>query len=529
MSPEDLGPAAGGGPWILAVDVGTGGPKVGLVSPGGRIAGHEFEPVGLILPPDGGAEQDPEDWWRAIVTATRRLLTRRVAQAEGITAVSITAQWFGTVPVGPDGEPLGNALIWLDDRGAPYARRATRGPIRVTGYGVGKLWKWLRLTGGVPSRTGKDPVGHILYLKAERPDVYGRTAVFLEPMDFLNLRLTGRAAASHDTIAGHWVTDNRDPARVAYRDDLIRLAGLEREKLPELVPAGSVLGTITSEAAAELGVPATARVVAGSPDIISAGIGAGAVGDHEPHLYVGTSSWLSCHVPYKRTDVIRNIASLPSSLPGRYWVAAEQEAAGSCLAALREWLFHDRERPSFDDLTRLAETVEAGSERTLFLPWLKGERTPVEDPGLRGGFLNLSLRTTSALLVRAVLEGVAYNTRWMHRAVERFVKRRLDPIPFVGGGAASPLWAQIHADVLDRTIHRMAEPALANLRGAAFLAASALGLIAAEEIPKGAEVAEVHEPNPANRRTYDSLAREFLRAHRRTKDVFARLNQEAGS
>lgn len=527
MGSGDPGPATGEDPSILAVDLGTGGPKVGLVSAGGRIAGHEFEPVDLILPPDGGAEQDPEDWWRAIVTATRRLLARHPAPTEGIAAVSITAHWFGTVPVGPDGESLGNALIWLDDRGAPYSRRATRSPIRVAGYGAGKLWKWLRLTGGVPSRTGKDPVGHILYLEAERPDVYERTAVFLEPMDFLNLRLTGRAAASHDTIIGHWVTDNRNAARVAYRDDLIRLAGLDREKLPELVPAGSVLGTVTERAAAELGVPVTARVVTGSPDIISAGIGAGAVGDREPHLYVGTSSWLSCHVPSKRTDVIRNIASLPSSLPGRYWVAAEQEAAGSCLAALRDWLYPEGEPPPFDDLTRLAEGVEAGSERVLFLPWLKGERTPVEDPKLRGGFLNLSLRTTRAHLVRAVLEGVAYNTRWMHRAVERFVKRRLDRIPFVGGGATSPLWAQIHADVLDRTIHRMAEPALANLRGAAFLAANALGLLRAEEIPGGAQVAEVHEPNPANRRTYDDLAREFLRVHRRTKDVFARLNQEA--
>ena len=119
--------------------------------------------------------------------------------------------------------------------------------------------------------------------------------------------------------------------------------------------------------------------------------------------------------------------------------------------------------------------MPAGSGDVLFTPWLAGERSPVDDRNARGGFHNLSLGTTRAHLVRAVLEGVAYNSRWLHEAVERFAKRRLDPVRVIGGGATSDLWCQIHADVMGRTIERVAEPLHANLRGAALFAGAGAG------------------------------------------------------
>lgn len=200
-----------------------------------------------------------------------------------------------------------------------------RGALNVQGYSATKAAKWVRRTGGIPSLSGKDPVGHIHFLREERPEVYAAAAVFLEPVDYLTLRLTGLARASYDSITLHWVTDNRDITAIAYDDSLFELAGLERRTLPELVPTGSVIGGVTPVAAAELGLLAGTPVVAGTGDLHSAAVGSGAVEDFAGHLYIGTSSWISCHVPFKKTDALTNIASIPSGLPGRYLVADEHE------------------------------------------------------------------------------------------------------------------------------------------------------------------------------------------------------------
>jgi len=518
--------------YILAIDLGTGGPKVALVSTDGGIAGHEFEKTELLLLPAGGAEQDPGDWWRAITTATTRLLGRSLVPADSIAAISCTAQWMGTVAVDGGGNPLMNAVIWMDARGARYARRITTGFPNVSGYGLAKLWRWLRLTGGVPSRTGKDSIGHILFIQNELPEVYRQTFKFLEPMDYVNLRLTGKAAASFDTITGHWLTDNRDLSRVRYVDKLIALSGVDREKLPDLKPTGAVLGPITHEIAEEFGLREDVQVVMGTPDTESAAIGSGAVRDFEPHLYIGTSSWLTCHVPFKRTDVINSITTLPSGIPGRYLVATEQDTAGACLTALRDnFFFADDEltdgaapADALQTFDRIAERVPAGSDKLIFTPWLNGERTPVENHLIRGGFFNQSLSTTRAHLIRAVLEGVAYNARWMNEHVERFVKRRFHAINFIGGGAKSELWCQILADILDRKIRQVENPGLANARGAAFVASVALGYTTFDDIPERVEIAKTYEPNPDNRKIYDELFAEFLNIYKNNKGMYARLN-----
>ena len=160
--------------------------------------------------------------------------------------------------------------------------------------------------------------------------------MFLEPVDYLGLRLTGLARASHDSITLHWVTDNRDISAIAYDDTLIELAGLDRSTLPELVPTGSVLGGLAPGAASELGLLPGTPVVAGTGDLHSAAVGSGAVANFDGHLYIGTSSWVSCHVPFKKTDPLTNIASIPSGLPGRYVIADEHETGGACLTWLRD-------------------------------------------------------------------------------------------------------------------------------------------------------------------------------------------------
>ena len=514
-----------GPPHVLAVDLGTSGPKVALINIDGRIVAHEFEPTTLILTEGGGAEQDPDDWWHAIVAATRRMLDQQHVPSSDIEAVSVTAQWSGTVAVDSSGRHLMNAVIWMDSRGAEYIGEVTGGPVKVQGYDPRKLAEFIRKTGGIPGHSGKDPTAHILFIKHERPDVYRATATFLEPADYLNLRLCGRAVSSFDCITAHWVTDNRDVRNIRYDDHLIALSGLERTKLPHLVRSASVVGMLTARASSDLGLTTGTKVVTACGDVHSAVVGSGAIADYAGHLYVGTSSWLSCHVPWKRTDILHNQAALPSALPGRYFIANEQESAGACLTFLRDNVFVGADLADFD---RLVAGTPAGSNRVVFTPWLNGERTPVDDHSIRAGWHHLSLSTTRADLVRSAYEGVAFNGRWLLEVVEKFVKRRLPALHFIGGGARSDVWSQIHADVLDREIRQVADPQQANLRGAGFLALVALGHATASDLAGNVDISATYRPDPATRSIYDPLYREFRNLYKHNKSIHARLGRIGG-
>jgi xylulokinase len=526
-------PASPENTYVLAVDLGTGGPKVALLAATGRVVAHAFQAVGIDLTGDGGAEQSPVEWWDAVVASARRVLADSGVAPERVVGVGCTAQWSGTVPVDESGAALGPAISWMDSRGARAVRETVRGALNVQGYSASKLAKWVRRTGGIPSLSGKDPVGHIHFLRAERPEIYAATAVFLEPVDYLNLRLTGLARASHDSITLHWVTDNRDIGAIAYDDSLIGLAGLERSKLPDLVPTGSLLGGLAPGTAAELGLLAGTPVVAGMGDLHSAAVGSGAVADFDGHLYIGTSSWISCHVPFKKTDPLTNIASIPSGLPGRYLVADEHETGGACLTWLRDTLLFPDDafgagRPAPDDffatLNDVASSVPAGSHGVMFTPWLNGERSPVDDHTIRAGFHNISLSSTRPDMVRAVFEGVALNSAWLLGAVEKFCKRPFETLAFVGGGANSDLWCQMHADATNRTIRQIADPVLANVRGAGLLTLLALGHLQLEDIPATVAVKATYQPDPGAGEVYAALLKEFINLYDKTKGIHKRLN-----
>jgi xylulokinase len=519
--------------YILAIDLGTSGPKVALFSTQGELVASEFEETPVMLLPNGGAEQSPTDWWNAIETAGKRLLAQNIVSSADIVAIANTTQWSGTVAVDQDGNAIGNAIIWMDARGAPYIKKISSGFPMVEGYGLAKVLNWIKLTGGAPGSSGKDPIGHILYLKYARPDVYQRAYKFLEPMDYIGLRLTGQFAASFNSITLHWVTDNRDIQNVTYHDGLLKLAGIDRAKLPDLKPANALLGNLRPEIARAWGLREDVKVFMGSPDIHSAAVGSGAVKDYEPHLYVGTSGWLTCHVPFKKTDIVHNLAALPSGIPGRYLLTNEQESAGGCLQYLRNNILFPQdelaqgEKPAnaYQLLDQMAERTPAGSGKLIFTPWLYGERSPAEDHLVRGGFYNMSLNTTRADMVRAVFEGVAYNSRWLLKYVEIFNKRPVESINMVGGGAKSAVWCQIHADVMNRPIRQVKDPIETNVRGAALLAAAGLGYLKYEEIGTRVKVTKTYTPNPDHRKIYDELFNEFIAIYASNKKIHARLNR----
>lgn len=462
--------------YILAVDLGTSGPKTALISVYGDVLASEFEGTPIILLPGGGAEQDPDGWWGAIMATAKRVLDKGLVPPEDIVAISVTAQWAGTVAVDKDGRHFMNAIIWMDSRGAEAVKDIMKSSIKIGGYPIIKVMTWMKLTGGVPSRSGKDPICHILWLKKNCPDIYRNTYKFLEPKDYINLRFTGKFAATYDSMLLHWVTDNRDPSRIVYSDKLLSMAGIEREKLPDLVQAMDILGPLKKDVAAELGLRPETPVIGGTPDVPSAGVGSGAVRDYEGHVYIGTSSWISAHVPFKKTDAGHGFGSFPSPIPGRYIILCEQECAGKCLTWLRDNVFYHKDEllsevktpDIYKRMDNIAGRVPAGANGLIFTPWLYGERSPVGDRYIRSSLFNLSLENTREDIVRAVFEGVAFNTKWLIDPLEKFMRRPFEYINFIGGGANSDNWSQIFADVLGRKIRQVKDPSYSNARGAAF-------------------------------------------------------------
>jgi len=518
--------------YVLAVDLGTSGCKAALVSTRGQVAGWEFEGVETLLFPNGGAEQDPHAWWNAFLRVAKKLIGQGRVPTGQIIAICCSSQGECTVPVDAAGRPLMNAILWMDARGRDHLQALIRGPITVAGYRPMRLWRWIRLTGGAPTLSGKDPASHMLYVKHEHPDIYARTHKFLNALDYLNLRLTGRYVATVDSILTSWVTDNRDASNVVYSKALLRRCGIEDEKFPEIVKCTDVIGTLRPEVAAELGLRADTSVVAGAIDNSAAAIGSGAVRDYAAHLYIGTSSWLAAHVPFKKTDILSSLASVPCAIPGRYLLIALQATAGGNLTFLRDKiLYHKDELLQEENLPdvykimdRIAERTPAGSHGVLYTPWIYGERAPVEDAAVRATIFNLSLENSRADIIRAVLEGVAFNTRWLLQPFEKFLRRPLDGVNIVGGGAASNIWCQIFADVLNRPVRQVKDPIQANVRGAAFIAAVGLGAMSYDDVAERTEYLHEYEPNAANRALYDSRFREFVNLYRQNKSIYRRLN-----
>ena len=497
----------------LVVDLGTGGPKVGLVDSRGSLVEHVTDAVTTTFARDGEATQDASEWWDLVLRGARRLLVDP-ERARRVRAIGVTGQYGSTVPVDANGVPTGPCLTWMDTRGGPWSRRAVGGPVQ--GYRPRAALSFIRRSGGAPSTAGADPVGQILFLEHERPAIVAATRWYLEPVDYLTMRLTGVASATHASRLAMWMTDNRHLSELRYDPVLLGLVGLSDQRLAPLVPFGTSVGTLRPEVAEQLGLAPSTVVATGIPDLHAATLGSGAIRLYDTHLALSTTSWISCPVPSKKTDVVHSIASVPGLDNDHYLVINNQETGARALAWLRDLLGGPASAPSFSELTALAATAPAGANGVRFAPWLAGERSPADDKGARGGFANLSVTTTTADLVRAVLEGVAANSAWLFAHVEHFAGRRLDPVRLIGGGAQSDLWCQIYATMLERPVIQVDDPLTAQLRGVAHVAASAAGdaTLAEPPLPRPGRLVE---PAPGERAIYDAIARELPRrfAHER--------------
>ncbi len=516
-------------PHVLAVDLGTSGPKAAVVALDGSVVAMGRSTVPTHHLADGGVEQDPEAVWAAVREACGQAL-RDSRRAAAVRAVICTSQYSSVVPVDRDGRAIAPMVLWLDHRGATARLRRQPAFPRLADA-PWRMLTWLRIH-GLPPVDGGLSLTHLRWFKYARPALYERTAKFLEPMDYLTLRFSGRAVANQATAFMFLATDNRRLDVTDYDPRLLRHSLIDREKLPDLVPLDAILGPVLPDVAGEFGLPPDAVVVTGLNDTQAGGMGSGAFTGPHASISIGSTSVMITHVPFKRTDVRHAILSMPSPAPDTWFVMAENGAGGSALEHVLKDLVRaeqgDGERPDAARhafLEQAIATTPPGSGGVLFLPWMGGSLAPAADSRMRGGFLNLGLDTTRAQLARAVLEGVALNLRWLRGPVERFSKRRFTHFAFYGGGAQSESWSQILADVLGTPVHALEQPQYTTCRGAALLAFQRLGLLGFHDFPARTPTRRIYEPNRANVVVYDRLAETFAQAFHKTRPVFRALNR----
>lgn len=514
---------------VLAIDLGTSGPKAAVVDSQGRTPGTARARVDTLAQPGGVAEQDPVQVWDAVKSAAVGALAASGVGRDDIVAIICSSQYSSIIPVDRLGQPTSNLVLWQDHRGTkrdlrrlPTFPRGADNPV--------DLLRWLRVHGIPPIADGLS-MCHMRHLKYSRPDVYERTAWFLEPMDYVSMRLTGRATANQASAFMYLMTDNRRLDVTDYDPHLVAASLIDREKLPELVAMDAIVGTLLPEVAAELGLPPSTSVVTGLNDTQAGGIGAGAFAGTHAAVSVGSSSVMIAHVDFKRTDVFNSIVSMPSPVPDTYFVMAENGMAG---AALERFLtnivygsdqFGDAaEHDRYEALQRVAGGIPAGSDGLMFLPWLSGSMAPSEDGQMRGGFLNISTHTTRGDMARAVLEGVSQNLRWVRGPVEKFAKRTFSHYAIYGGGARSDLWCQIMADVLGAPVHQLDNCDYTVSVGSGLLAFERLGDLDFEGISALVRTRREFDPDPRNTATYDALHEQFVKAFKATKPIYRALN-----
>lgn len=451
--------------------------------------------------------------WGSIVESSRGLLEGRVGDILGLV---YSPHMAGVVPVDDEGKPLRNIMIWLDERGAGLPRELWGGFPRVKGYNLFRLIEFLRITGGAPSATGKDPLSKIVWLRENEPDVFRRARRFLDVKAFLIFRSTGSYVTSPDEANLTWLCDTRGGV-ARWSGALMRRYGLRDELFPVIRESIEVAGRLSSDAARELGLEAGVPVFVGAGDLTAAAVGSGAVGFGEIHLYVGTSDWIAAHIRERRVDVFHYVGSILSAIPRRYLLVAEQEVAAGSL----EWAMGVMGISDYGVVNELVSSTEPGSGGVLFMPWMYGERSPIDDPHARGGFINLTLRHSRGELLRAIMEGVALNMRWSYPYVERITGYNGE-VRIIGGGALFDVWCQIIADTIGRRVLRVSNPRVAGLRGSAMIAAVGLGLYSSFEEARGkVGVDRVFEPDPRNRAIYEGLFRRLREAYRRLRPIMA--------
>jgi len=503
--------------YILAHDAGTTGNKAVLVRQDGSVIGSAYTPYPLIYPCAEWVVQDPEAIWYAVAESSRAVVKQAGIDPAEVGGVAVTAQMFNMLPVDKKIQPLIPMVSWLDRRTIDQAEA-----IRESGY-TSLLFQE---TGNVHS--AKDIVPKIIWFKEKYPDKWKETYKILDCKEYILYQLTGKIAIDWHGASVFFLFD---PVKREWSVPACQALGIPREMLPEVHPPQEVIGTITPSAAQITGLRVGTPVVLGLGDVGAAQVGSGAVGAGEAHLCLGTASWVGLSSSQFRNNQKNAFWALNHVVPDRWILAGEMETGGGSLMWFRDVCGRTSreqtgEKTSYQEISRMASSIRPGSDKLLFLPWLSGERT-IMDHFARGGFIGLSINHSRDHIARAVMEGVAFNLRWIIEELEN-TGVSIELMHTIGGGSTSAVWMEIIADVTGKHLKIVDHTQEVGAVGAALTAAAGLGMFPSIEEAAERWVSYRHVVNPRwkiKENIYDSMYQEFKEIGKLLTPVYRRMNQ----
>jgi len=470
---------------------------------------------GFSYPKPGWVEQDPEDYWNGTVRNTREVLKESHIQSEQIKGMVFSTQAMGIIPMDGENNLLNNNITWVDGRAEDQAR-----------------W-FMNLLGGKRifekligvEITGKDVIPKLRWLKQNEPDIYQKTETILDVNGYLKFRATGRKVFEWSGACSYGFNlKKKDWERL-----LFKVAGIDIHKLPPLVRSTDVIGTLTEEAAGQLGLSSSIPVFGGCDDTQSAAVGSGSTGEGEAHIYLGTSAWAGIttgkNLKHKNGAVVLQSADTTKNL-----LVGITESAGSNLEWMIEKFYqYEKDDPAIRDIysfiNQETEGIPPGADHLVFTPWLLGERCPVSSTTTRGTVFNLGPEHTRGHFVRALLEGVAFNLRWIFENYGRDFGFSPSRIRAIGGGSVNDRWMQGIADITGKTVETITQPTMAGAFGAAscvFVGSKVYKDF--HDINKFIEVRKTFTPDPSTEKIYDRLFHSYKDVYKGLKNAYIRAN-----
>jgi xylulokinase len=495
------------GKYLIAYDLGTGGNKASLYDSDGNCVADTFVFYPTYYPQAGWHEQYPRDWWKALVESTHGLLDKSGVDVNDIAALGISGHSLGVVPLDQNGRLLRESTpIWSDARAVPQTRQMFK---KVSER------DWYFLTGnGFPAPLYA--AFKIMWYRDNEPDMFKKIRYVVGTKDYINYLLTGRLITDYSYASGSGVYDL---INWKYSDELMAASGLSPEIFLDIVPSSEVIGTLSKEAAAELGLTEHVKVVAGGVDNSCMALGAGNIEDGRIYNSQGSSSWIAMTTKVPILDEKLRPFVFTAVIPGLFNSAIPVFSSGSSFRWLRDQLCPDlvdqakkEDKDVYDLMTALAATIPPGSRGIIFNPNLAGGSSVDESINIRGAYLGLDLGHTRAEVIRATMEGVAMEMRMALNELRNKVTIK-DDMVVVGGGSRSQLWRQIYADLYKMRIIKTNIDQQAAALGAAVVAGVGVGFWKDYEIiDKVHHIVDVTEPIPANVELYDKIMPIFLKA-----------------
>ena len=489
---------------VLGIDVGTSGCKVLAVGESGGILASDVEEYPCYAPREGWSEQDPEDWWKGVSAGLRK-----VAAALGgreVAAVGLTGQMHGMVALDRSLRVVRRAILWNDQRtdrqcgeitelaGGPEDLLAVTNNRMLTGYTGGK----------------------VLWMKENEPENYVRTEFVINPKDYIRLKLCGEICTDVSDASGTGLFCVQERRWAA---GLIRRVGLDPSIFPKAAESTEITGYVTKQAAEQTGIPPGTPVGRGGGDAVISTAGLGLARPGRVGITLGTSGVVAMGLPSFLPNPGGKLQVFCGNAPGAYSAMGVTLAAAGSYQWFRNALGdYEMQRAeaegqsAFRLLDREAASAPPCAEGLIFLPYLYGERAPIHDPGAKGAFLNFTARHGKGHFARAVLEGVAFSLRQVYDLIGCTENRNPGEIVLAGGGAVSPLWRQIFADVFNLPVCTVSGSAEAGSFGAALVAGVTAGIWGSlEDTAAAVRFRSTTSPVPENVPAYEAQYRKYCR------------------